>query len=149
MLSDFTINNINDEDIFLIIDNNKIINIDDFDKLDNYFTKKKIAKDDYWNNSERYKNCFNFIQTNMNNNFISVKCPSTNNIISTDLYFTITGQDNVLGNNLYCFYYFKSENYMLGFDLGSGLGSMYTNSYSLINFNNNNIYLHLLSINNY
>jgi hypothetical protein len=104
MLSDFTINKINDEDIFLIIDNNKIINIDDFDKLDNYFTKKKFAKDDYWNNSERYKNCFNFIQTNMNNNFISVKCPSTNNIISTDLYFTITGQDNVLGNNLYCFY---------------------------------------------
>jgi hypothetical protein len=53
-----------------------------------------------------------------------------------------------LGRNLYCCYYFKEINQILVNELGSGLGSMYTNLYSLINFNEKKIF-YLYKFNNY
>jgi hypothetical protein len=136
MLNEFLINELSENENFLYVDDNEIKNVNEFYEFDKYLKEEtKVDYEIYFNNIVRYKKCFDFIQTNINNKFVTVKNPITNLLIGTDLYFLIAGEKNVLGNNLYSCYYFKENNIILLSDLGTGLGSMNTNCFVLIDFN--------------
>lgn len=121
------------------------LNMSEFKEHDNYYTSSKVERCTYWGSFKQFEEQLQFINTSVNNKYVTIKNPVTNKYISTDLYFIIVAERNVIGYNSYICYYFKNENIILISSLGSAMHAMHTIEYSLINFNTSQIF----NINNY
>jgi hypothetical protein len=124
--------------IFLDINvlNFRKLNIYTFDNL-NYSTKifdeyklnrlnNNLNSSDSYVNFDIHTDYLFFLNQSINNKKISIKCPFTNNIISSDIYFinTIYIDDFKIP---YCICNYLFDNYIiLGIGLGSGKGAMET-----------------------
>ena len=130
----------------LLINNYKL---DVFDEYNLYFNANNIIGDDYWCNRTRYRDCFNYIATNINNQQVSIIHPITKQIMESDFYFFVTSELNVIGHDLFCCYYFKGSNIILT-SITGGIGLMNSNEYALIHFESKTIYYtYVLNVSEY
>jgi hypothetical protein len=116
------------------------LNIADFNEHDHYYKSHNLNTCGYWGNYEMFYEHLKFINTSVNNKYITIKDPVTNKNISTDLYFIVVSERNVIGYNSFICYYFKNENIILASPTGSGLLTMDVHKFSLINFNISKIF---------
>jgi len=116
------------------------LNIADFKEHDDYYKSHNLNTCGYWGNSEMFNKHFKFINTSVNNKYITIRDPVTNKYIRTDLYFIVLSEPNVIGYNSFICYYFKNENIILVSPIGSALHPMDVHKFSLINFNVSKIF---------
>jgi hypothetical protein len=116
------------------------IELQDFEEDHRYYKSCNLAVETYWGNYEMFNQHLTFINTSVNNKYITIKDPVTNKNISTDLYFIVVSERNVIGYNSFVCYYFKNENIILASSTGSGLHPMDVHKFSLINFNISKIF---------
>jgi hypothetical protein len=120
---------------------NKIrLNLPDFKEHNDYYKSYNLGIEAYWGNYKLFREHLEFINTSINNKYITIKDPVTNKDISTDLYFIVLSEPNVLGYNSFICYYFRNKNIILVSPTGSGLHPMNVAEFSLINFNVSKIF---------
>jgi len=116
------------------------LNLPDFKEHNDYYKSCNLEVETYWGNYEMFNQQLQFINTSVNNKYVTIKNPVTHKCIRTDLYFIVVSERNVIGYNSFICYYFKNENIILVSSTGSGLHPMHTMVYSLINFNTSQIF---------